>query len=68
MGYSVDYQTMSTKEIKRLGGLLSKLFLEEWDKNFKTLNTQHDILQDFLSWPPFIQFLKIYGKGSNENY
>ncbi|XP_060561077.1 E3 ubiquitin-protein ligase RNF213-like, partial [Ruditapes philippinarum] len=50
------------QEIRRFGDLISDLFLKEWNKSVKdnSRDTQQEILQHFLKWPPFTQFVKIY--------
>lgn len=60
-GYGLDYNGFNSNEIRRFGDLLSSLFMKEWDK-FDKPGSGEDILHHFLTWPPFIQFVKIYGK------
>ncbi|XP_053396010.1 E3 ubiquitin-protein ligase rnf213-alpha-like [Mercenaria mercenaria] len=63
-GYAVDYGRFNDAEIRRFGNLISGLFLKEWNKCVKNdnLDNEQDILQHFLKWPPFTQFVKIYSR------
>ena len=63
-GYKFDFHGFHATERKRLGHLLSDMFVKYWEKTMRGSSEAPDetILKLVLSWPPFASFLQVLSK------